>query len=97
MDPTCSTDKSVIGLDPFCHSRCTTYSLLFVSLLFLLYLVYLFIHYIMFVLLGFHFVSLSVYRGCWRMYAVPVIAQRTMSNRMSLYYLLLSTPLLLVS
>ena len=34
----------------------------------------------MFVFLDFHFVSLSVYRGCWRMYVVPVIAQHTTSN-----------------
>ena len=52
----------------------------------------------MFVLLDFHFVSLSVYRGCWRMHVVPVIAQHTMSNGMALYYLLLlSTPLMPVS
>ena len=50
--------------------------------------------------LVFHFVSLSVYRGYWRMYVVHVIAQNTTSNGMTLYYLLLlstSTPLLLVS
>ena len=52
----------------------------------------------MFVFLDFHFVSLLVYRGCWRMYVVPVIAQPTTSNGMALYYLLLlSTPLLPVS
>ena len=43
----------------------------------------------MFVLLDFHFVSLSVYRGCWRMHVAPVIAQHTTSNGIALYYLLL--------
>ena len=43
----------------------------------------------MFVFLYFHFVSLSVYPGCWRMYVVPVIAQHTTSNGMALYCLLL--------
>ena len=58
--------------------------------------IYIFIIYIMFVFLDFHFVSLSVYRGCWRMYVVPVISQHTTSDGIAL----LTTavlPLLLVS
>ena len=68
------------------------------SFIFLLYFVYLFTCCLYDVFLDFHF--LSVYRGCWRIYVVPVIAQRTTSNGMTLYYmylLLLSTPLLPMS
>ena len=73
------------------------YSFFFVCF-FIFYLIYYLFIYIMFVFLYFHFVSLSVYRDCWRMYVVPVIAQRTTSNGMALYcLLLLSTPLLPVS
>ena len=98
MDPKCSTDKSVIVFDPFHHSRRTAvFCLFFLRFILFSLSIYLSI-YVMFVFLEFRFVSLSVYRGCWRMYVVPVIAQRTTSNDMALYFfLLLSTPLLPVS
>ena len=100
MDPKCSTNQSVVVLDPFHRS---VYILSFVCFFFFYVcsrslFIYLFIYIYYFVFLVYHFVSLSVYRGCWRMYVLPVIPQHTTSNGMALYYLLiLSTPLLPVS
>ena len=90
MDPKCSTNQSVVVLDPFHRS---VYILSFVCFFFFYVcsrslFIYLFIYIYYFVFLVYHFVSLSVYRGCWRMYVVPVMAstQRVMAWHCTTYY-----------